>query len=205
VERAERALTQMKVTAPAAGSVSLVNHWDFQGETPFKQGDRVWPGAEIAELPDVASMQISARVDETERGRLALNQAVTIQLNAIPERQFTGHVALISTIASMDISSGWPFPRNFDMQIALDQTDPRLKPGMAGQITVIVDKVENALAIPAQAMFQRSGRNVAYVWAGSQFEERPLEVGRRSGDQILVAKGLNAGEKVALKDPTTKE
>jgi HlyD family secretion protein len=202
-QRAERALTEMKLTAPAAGSISLVNHWDFRGTGPYKPGDQVWPGAEIAELPDVSSMQISARVDETERGRLAPDQPVTIQLNAIPDRQFTGRVRLISTIASLDFSGGWPFPRNFNIEIAFDQTDPRLKPGMAGQITVIVEKVLNALVIPVQAMFQKSGRNVTYVWTGSGFEERAVEAGRRSGDQILITQGLNAGDQIALKDPAT--
>jgi multidrug efflux pump subunit AcrA (membrane-fusion protein) len=43
------------------------------------------------------------------------------------------------------------------------------------------------------------------VWRGTQFEERAIEVGRRSGDRIMVAKGVIAGEQVALKDPTSKE
>jgi multidrug efflux pump subunit AcrA (membrane-fusion protein) len=46
---------------------------------------------------------------------------------------------------------------------------------------------------------------VTYVWRGTQFEERTIEVGRRSGDRILVAKGLKPGEQVALKDPSVKE
>jgi hypothetical protein len=54
-------------------------------------------------------------------------------------------------------------------------------------------------------MFQKSGQNVAYVWKGTQFEERAIEVGRKSGDKIMVAKGVGVGEQVALKDPTVKE
>jgi multidrug efflux pump subunit AcrA (membrane-fusion protein) len=69
----------------------------------------------------------------------------------------------------------------------------------------VVDKVADALTIPAQALFQKSGQNVAYVWQGSQFGEREIEVGRRSGDRIMIAKGVRAGEQVALKDPTVKE
>jgi multidrug efflux pump subunit AcrA (membrane-fusion protein) len=46
---------------------------------------------------------------------------------------------------------------------------------------------------------------VAYVWRGNQFEEREIEVGRRSGDKVMIAKGVRAGEQVALKDPTAKE
>lgn len=205
VERAERSMGQMTLRAPSAGTISLLQHWSGSGMTTYRPGDHAWPGAAIAELPDASTLRVSARVDETERGRLAAKQTVTVQLNAIPDRQFTGHIDQISAIASLDFSSGWPITRNFMLDIALDQTDPRFKPGITGQITVVVDKVPNAITIPAQAMFQKSGQNVAYVWHGGQFEERTIEVGRRSGDKILVAKGVAAGEQVALRDPTLKE
>lgn len=205
VERAERSMRQMTLRAPSAGTISLLQHWSGSGMSTYRPGDHAWPGAAIAELPDASTLRVSARVDETERGRLAAKQAVTVQLNAIPDRQFTGHIDQISSIASLDFSSGWPITRNFMLDIALDQTDPRFKPGITGEITVVVDKVPNAITIPAQAMFQKSGQNVAYVWHGGQFEERTIEVGRRSGDKILVAKGVADGEQVALRDPTLKE
>jgi HlyD family secretion protein len=150
-------------------------------------------------------LRITARVDETERGRLAAQQPVTVRLNAIPDRQFTGHVDQISAIASLDFSSGWPITRNFLLEVALEQSDPRLKPGLTGEVIVVVDKVADAVTIPAQALFQKSGRNVAYVWRGGQFQERPVEVKRRSADKVLIARGITAGEQVALRDPTTKE
>jgi HlyD family secretion protein len=205
VQRAENALTKMTLQAPSSGMISLLSIWHPGGEAPFKPGDRAWPGAPMAELPDVSTLRVSARADETERGRLALNQIISAQLDAIPDRQFTGKIEQISTIATIDFSAGWPIPRNFNLQIALDQTDARLKPGMTAQLTVVVDRVPDALTIPVEASFQKSGQTVAYVWAGSKFEERTIEVGRRSRDRILVAKGLSAGDRVALKDPTVKE
>jgi multidrug efflux pump subunit AcrA (membrane-fusion protein) len=171
----------------------------------YRPGDRAWPGAAIAELPDSTTLRISARVDETERGRLAPKQTVTVQLNAIPDRQFTGHIEQIGAIASMDFSSGWPITRNFILEIVLDQTDSRFKPGITGQVTVVVDHVPDALTIPAQALFMKSGQNVAYVWHGTQFEERAVQVARRSGERVMVASGVRVGEQVALKDPTVKE
>jgi multidrug efflux pump subunit AcrA (membrane-fusion protein) len=144
-------------------------------------------------------------VDETERGRLALKQTVTVQFDAIPDRQFTGSVEEIGTIASLDFAGSWPFPLNFNLRIALDQEDPRLKPGMTAQVTVVVDRVPNAITIPVQAMFQKSGQTVVYVWNGSEFRERVIAIGRASRDRILVAKGLSPGDRVALKDPTVKE
>lgn len=205
VERAERSLRQMTLRAPSAGTISLLQHWSGSNMTSYRPGDSAWPGAAIAELPDATTLRISARVDETERGRLAPMQPVTVQLNAIPDRQFTGHVEQIGAIASMDFSSGWPITRNFILDIVLDQSDSRFKPGISGQVTVVVDRVANAITIPAQAMFQKSGQNVAYVWRGTQFEERAIDVARRSGDKIMVARGVSAGEQVALRDPTAKE
>lgn len=205
VQRAERALTKMTLLAPTAGIISLVSIWHPDGDSPFKAGDRAWPGAPIAELPDTSALRLSARVDETERGRLALKQQVSVQLDAIPDQQFTGSIEKISTIATSDFTSGWPFPRNFDLEIKLDQADSRLKPGMTAQLTVIVDQVANALAIPAQASFQKSGQTVAYLWTGSKFQEQAIEVGRRSGDRILVSRGLREGDRIALEDPSAKE
>jgi RND family efflux transporter MFP subunit len=205
VQRAERALTKMILRAPLAGMISLVPVWRPEGEAPFKPGDRAWPGAPLAELPDVSSLRISARVDETERGRIAIKQAVSAHLDAIPDRQFTGNIERISTIATIDFSAGWPIPRNFNLEIALDQADARLKPGMTAQLTVVVDRVPDALSIPIEASFQKSGQTVAYVWEGSKFRERAIEIGRRSRDRILIAKGLRAGDRVALKEPSVKE
>lgn len=205
VARAERALSQMSLRAPSAGTISLLQHWAGAGMATYRTGDRAWPGAAIAELPDSTSLRVTARVDETERGRLAANQPVNVQLNSIPDRQFTGHIDKISAIASLDFSSGWPINRNFMLEIALDQSDSRFKPGITGDITVIVDKVPNAIIIPAQALFQKSGDNVVYVWHGGEFEERSVEVGRKSGDKIMVAKGVTSGEQVALRDPLLKE
>jgi multidrug efflux pump subunit AcrA (membrane-fusion protein) len=204
-ERAAHALTSMTLKAPANGTISLISIWHDGGVTPFKPGDRAWPSAPIAELPDAASLRIVARVDETERGRLALSQPVAVQLDAIADRQFTGKVERIGTIATSDLSSGWPIPRNFDLEITIDQADQRLRPGMTVQSTVIVDRVPDAITIPAQASFLRSGQTVAYVWNGSRFQERVIQIERRSRDRILLSSGLRQGDLVALKDPSVKE
>lgn len=202
LQRAEAALSKMTLKAPAAGMVSLIPVWHGGNVSPFKAGDRAWPGSPLAELPDPGSIHISAHVDETERGRLAPKQPVTVHLDAIPDRQFTGRIEDISALATEDFSAGWPIPRDFDVRILLDDSDPRLKPGMTAQITVIVDRVRDALVIPVQASFQKEGETFAYVWSGSKFRPQPIEISRRNGDRILVAKGLQTGDRIALRDPT---
>lgn len=205
LSRAETALSKMTLKAPAAGTVSLVPAWHPGGPAPFKAGDRAWPGANIAELPDTSSLRVSARVDETERGHLSPKQPVTVHLDAIPDKEFVGKIDEISTIASEDFTAGWPIPRNFDLRIALDQIDPRLRPGLTAQITIVIDRIPDVIVVPVEATFQKEGETFAYVWSGSKFREEPIEVSRRSGDRVVVTKGLEAGDRIALQDPTTKE
>lgn len=206
VRQNERSLSVLELKTPIDGVVTVLNNWRASGffgnGAPFKQGDRAWPGAAIAELPDLSTLHLIARVDETERGRIQVGQPITVRVDAIPDREFTGHISQISTAASIDFSAGWPFPRNFTAEIALDAADSRLRPGMQANLRVATERVPNAIIIPSQAQFHDAGQSVAYVLHGGKFVERPIDVARRSGDQLLIAKGLEAGERVALQDPT---
>ncbi|HXW56697.1 MAG TPA: efflux RND transporter periplasmic adaptor subunit [Candidatus Cybelea sp.] len=206
VRQMQRALSVLVLKAPTEGIVTVLNNWHasgfFGGGAPFKQGDRAWPGAAIAELPDLSTLQISARVDETERGRIQVGQALTIRADAIPDREFSGHIAQISTNASTDFSAGWPFPRNFAIQVGIDNLDPRLRPGMQANLHIATERIRDGIIIPSQALFHDAGQTVAYVLLGRKFAERTIEVARRSGDQLLIAKGLQPGERISLEDPS---
>jgi hypothetical protein len=67
---------------------------------------------------------------------------------------------------------------------------------------VEVERVPKSIVIPAEAVFDKGGRMVAYVLTNGNYQERKLEIARRSSGQVLIAAGLKKGERVALKDPT---
>jgi len=203
VKQDERSLSSLSLPAPLDGVVVLQNHWQPQGgSTPFKPGDRAWPGAAIAELPDATSLKISARIEEAERGQLKVEQAATVRVDALPDRSFESHVDTISPTASMDFSAGWPIPRNFSVDVSLPESDPRLAPGMGATVRVAVAKIPDGIVIPSAALFRKAGQTIAYVRRGSKFEETPIEVSRRNPEEILIGKGLKPGQQIALKDPT---
>jgi HlyD family secretion protein len=203
VNQAKTNIGRMSLRAPVSGIATVLTHWMGPGQqVEWRTGDNVWPGAGVMELPDMATIQVAARVDEIDRGRLHVGQRVRIRVDAVPDADFTGEIAEISPMAKSDFS-GWPIVRNFDVRMKLDNPDSRLKPGMSASARIAVDTIPNAIIIPAQASFQKSGRTVAYVARrGGAYEERVIEIARRSGDQLAVAKGLNAGERVYTKDPT---
>jgi len=199
----EQSLGALVLRAPLDGVVALQNHWQPQGgQTPFKAGDRAWPGAAILELPDSSALKVVARIEEAERGQLKLGQSARVTFDALPDLSFDGHVNTISPTASLDFSAGWPVPRNFSLELGLAERDPRLTPGMAAAVRVVIAHIPDGIVIPPGALFRKAGRTVAYVKQGSKFAETAVEVARRSGDEVLVAKGLLPGEQLALKDPT---
>jgi len=81
-------------------------------------------------------------------------------------------------------------------------SDARLTPGMGATVRIAVNRVPDGIVIPTAALFRKPGRTVAYVRRGSKFEETLVVVERQSGDEALIAKGLEPGERLALKDPT---
>ena len=209
VEHAEHRIAVLTLRSPMDGVITLMPNYRsggfFGGEAQsFKEGDQAWGGAAIVEIPDLSTLRIEGRVDETDRARVALAQSASIRIDAVPDRDFSGKIARISTLASIDFSAGWPFPKNFELDVSLDQTDPRLRPGMNATARIAVDKVPEAILIPTGAAFQKSGETVAYVLHGSRFEERPIEVSKHGESQVVVVSGLKPGDRVALKDPTAK-
>jgi RND family efflux transporter MFP subunit len=208
VQQGERAVSSMTLRAPVGGMVTILPNWRNQvgwSEAPeFKEGDRLWPGAAIAELPDLSSVRVAARVDETDRGRVKPGQPAKVRVDAIPDREFDARVAEISPLAKLDFSS-WPLTKSFDLILELAATDQRLRPGMSANARIAVDRQADAVLLPAPALFEKGGRSVVYVQGAWGFQERLVEIGRRTPKQVAVRRGVKPGERVALRDPTAKE
>ena len=189
--------------APSDGIVTILRNWrsgNWMNPQEFKEGDRAWAGASIAELPDISSLFGTARVDEIERGRLALGQSVSIRVEAMPDRELKGRIVTISALAKADFTS-WPPPRNFDVKVALDDHDERLRPGMTANLRVATESVAGALMVPPQAVFSAESGDVVYVMSHGHVERRHVEIDRRNADHVLIRTGVAEGERVALKEP----
>ena len=205
LERAEHGLAGLQLRAPSDGVVSLLLNYRtggvMSGGQEFREGDRAWSGAGIVELPDLASVRIAARLEETDRGRVAKGQSATVRVDAVPDREYRAKVADISLLARADFSSGWPPPRDFDVDLEVEDADARLKPGMTAAIRVAVDRLPNALVIPAGAVSLIDGRPTVYRLRGSRFEPVVISLARRGREQVAVASGIEAGDRLAAAKP----
>lgn len=212
VREAESRIAALSVKAPVDGAINLMPNPRARGgfmggggSVPeFKEGDRAWPGAAVAELPDMTEIRASVRIEEVDRGRVQVGQTATVRVDAIPDREFAAKVVQISPLAKPDHSI-WPPTRNFDLEVQFTETDDRLRPGMSASVRVAVERMADTVTLPTECVFQKAGRTVVYVLKGSGFEEREIVIARRSGTQVAIARGLQPGERVARRDPTLEE
>ncbi len=205
VERTEQSIGALKLEAPADGTVNILENprsgGPFGGGVEFREGDRAWAGASILELPDLSSIHLEARLDESDRGRLKVGQAATVRIEAVPGKDFTAKVDLISVLARVDFSSGWSPVRNFDLGLILDDKDPRIRPGMTATARIAADRLPSVTLVPAEAIFQKDGRAVVYRLNGSKFDEAAIEIVRRGREQAAVSDGVQPGDKLAVRRP----
>jgi RND family efflux transporter MFP subunit len=206
VNLAQRQLASLTLRAPVAGMIMLspnyrANGGNSEGNAPeFKAGDRVWSGASIAEIPDLSSLRVILHVDEIDRGQIRLNQSALIRVDAVPDREFNAYVAEISALGKPDFST-WPPPRNFDVVLQIKDPDSRLRPGMSANVRIVLERIREATVVPSEAVFEKNGRTLVYVLRGSRFVERTVTIASRASGECRISSGLQAGERVALKDP----
>jgi RND family efflux transporter MFP subunit len=199
-------LSKMVIRAPIDGIVNVLPNFRSSGSygqspPPFKEGDRAWTGAAIAEIPDLSEMYVDLKLEEVDRGKLKLGQTVRLRVDAIPEKEFLAELDWVSPIAALIFRGGGSSEKTFPARATLKNLDPRLRPGMSATAEIIIERDAAALLIPARASFTLNGKPAVYVQKGQQFLTRNITVGKRNEDDIVVLSGLSEGETVTLESP----
>ena len=201
ISQAEQGLKSLEVRAPHAGFVMLERDW--RGNVP-RVGDVRWPGSKLGEIPEMGAMEAEIYVLEADAGGLAKGKRATVVLDAEPGREIGAEVSKVDPLAKPRI----PFVpvQYFGATLSLKSTpEAKMKPGERISTTVVLEEIRNAIMIPREAVFESVGKKVVYK-KGAWGRFTPVEVSLGSADlgRVVVLKGVEAGEKVALADPTRK-
>ena len=203
--RERASLAETVVRAPAAGTIHILLNPRGSGTLgvaqAFREGDSVWSGAPIAELPDLTQVLFEARLDEGDRGRLRHEQPATVRVDAVPDRDFAAEVAHVSVLAKLDLSAGFPPKRNFDLTLTLNDPEVRLRPGMSATARIEVDRVDDAIKIPPAALFTVGDQTAVYRLSGSVFDLTPVEITKRTREEVAILSGVAVGDRVATAVP----
>jgi hypothetical protein len=198
INHARSALESMEIRAPHGGIFVLQRDW--RGDYP-KVGQQMWPGQRVADIPLLETMEAEVFVLEVDGSGLAPKQRAEVVIEARPETVHRGTVRLVDKLAKPRIG-GVPI-QYFAVVIELERTDPAvMKPGQRVRARLILDE-ERALVVPRQAVFDKDGKSFVYRRTPrGEFESVPVELGAATAGKVAVARGLAAGDAIALRDPT---
>ncbi len=167
---AQTNISLLTIKAPIDGMVVIMPNWrsqmGFGQAPPFKAGDASWPGASLAEIPDLKTLVLELTIEETDRGKVSVGEMTRVKVDAIPDRSFSGKIKNISTTAQM-VFDGWPPKKFFKALVDLAPDDNRLRPNMSASADVETETLRGVTLIPSRAVFERNGRMVAWVRPGA--------------------------------------
>jgi multidrug efflux pump subunit AcrA (membrane-fusion protein) len=197
-------IAQMVIQAPITGFLTFsVNYSQgFGNSKPYKVGDSVFSGMVLAEIPDLATLEMEGKVEEIDRGRISVGQPVQVHVDSLPELNLPAAIGQISPLAE----SGYEFPptRSFKAWAPIPHPDPRLRTGMNCGMDIVVNRVPNAISIPAKAIFTRNGKPVVFLADRGRYRPVEVQLLARNPDEVAVT-GLSAGAMVTLVDVEKKE
>jgi HlyD family secretion protein len=196
----EQQLKNTVVKAPEDGLVvyatSVGPGWRRQ--QPMAQGRRVGMGENMIILPDTSQMVAAIKVNETLVNQVKGEQTVAVTISG-KSAPVTGTVSQVGVTAE---DGGWMNPDLREYVVRADLPpglDATLKPGMRCSGEIFIGRVENAVAVPVQAVFSEGNQRFCYVQKSGALEKKPVKIGRANETYVEVVEGLAGGESVLLR------
>jgi multidrug resistance efflux pump len=208
-DRARDAMNNLMLTATITGIVSIRENRDASGgifysgmQLPeYRVGDDVRAGRPVADLFDVSTMEIKARVNEQERANIDVGQQAVITAHATPGVEFPATVTAVAGMGVADRTAG-PL-RQFDVTLEVARPDARMRPGSSVEVVVHGETVTGVLTLPRQAVFEEEGKSIVFVPSPDErgrFDAVPVNIVHRS-ETLVAVEGLDEGTEVALVNP----
>ncbi len=182
-----------KVEAPIDGIVAVRN---VQIGQIISSGiSNVGGGTTVLTLSDLSRIFILASVDESQIGRVRLDQEADITADAFPGRTFQGKVVRIAT-RGVNLSNVVTFEVKIEVT---GEARALLRPEMTANVVIIVARKDSALLVPSEAIFLRKGKPFVQVAKddGTR-QESPVETDLTDGTQTEVTRGLAQGQTVVV-------
>ena len=170
-----------EVRAPLDGVV-LARHVEV--------GEVVGVNQNIVRVGDVTRLQIEARIDETDVGRVRAGVPAVVRFAAFEGRVFDAHVTRV--LPDADRTS-----RSFDVRLTLASAVEGLRPGMTAEVNVVLSRHDGVLIAPTDGVVD----GVAWV-AGDdgRAHRKAVREGVRDIARVEVTGGLREGDRVITGD-----
>ena len=192
--------------APMDGMVVMGNVYrpGASDSAQYKVGDQVRPGQVLMKIMQTSSMQLAGAVNQVESRLLQVGQPAKVFFDAIPGLTLQGKVQKVGAIAVRGRRENY-FVRSVAATVEIEGSDPRLIPDLSGAAEILIDRQENVLVLPLEALFGQGDQEFVYLKTGESFEKHQVEVGTRSYTHAEVLSGLSADQIVATELPPAEQ
>ncbi len=144
-------------------------------------------------LTDLGTNEVRARFSEADTAKIRAGQAAKVEFESLGE-QLTARVVRIDPIETVVANVV-----TYTVTLLLDKKLEEIKPGMTGNVDVIINQKQNVLRLPVTAVNPRNGRATVEVLKGDgTVESRQVTTGLKGDDDVEITSGLTEGEKVVI-------
>jgi HlyD family secretion protein len=167
LQQAQNDLDHTTILSPMNGRAVQLNAHEGEVVIPGTMNN---PGSVIAVIADLSEILVEADVGETEITGIRLNESSKVHVDAIPDKEYQGHVAEIGSSAALKQGTGAGM-RYFKVKVQFDDADDRLRPGMTAQVSIITTTSGSALSVPIQSVVERVPPAQAKSKSGTEDED----------------------------------
>jgi RND family efflux transporter MFP subunit len=186
-----------KIYAPQDGMVAYAVSRSRYYSVEIREGAPVRPMQKILELPNLSKMQVKTSVHESVLDQIKPGLKATIRVEPFPDRIYQGTVKSVGVLP--DQGSYWSSDTKvYETIVTLDDEVEQLKPGMTAVAEIHVDRLEDVLSVPVQAVVQIGRQTWCYVDNAGRVERRDIELGRTNDKFVEILEGLDEGTRVVL-------
>jgi RND family efflux transporter MFP subunit len=183
VAQTGRAVSDSVVRAPFEGEVA---------ERPVNVGEYVSPQRSVVTLVRTDPLRMEVQVPQERLAMLHRGQRVVLRVDAYADREFVGELRYISAAVRADT-------RALVAEAVIPNADGALRPGLFATARIELERQETLYEIPSDAVLSEAGvHRVFVIGADRRVQERVVVLAERMGQTVLIERGLQGGERVAL-------
>ena len=181
---AQRALNDASIRSPFAGVVQ--KRW-------VNVGDKVTSDMPVAQVVDLARMELEAPVPVSEIPFVRVGQEILFTVDGFPNRKFSGKVERVNPTTEAG-------SRSINVFVTLPNADASLKGGMFANGVLATGAGADVNVIPIPAILEEGGQSFVHVVKNGKIERRSVVIGARSVEKgvAIVKEGLEAGVPVVI-------
>lgn len=193
----QQVMADFTIRSPSPGMLIYVKEWNGKKKGV---GAQVTPwDPTVATIPDLSEMESVTYVNEIDVRKLAVNQKVSVGLDADPSKQLVGTVVQVANVGEQRPNAD---AKVFEVLVKVEKPDTTLRPGMTTSNAIATQTVKNALFIPIEAVHGDSGIAFVYKKNGARIVRQEVLTGAMNDDEIVVTAGLTERDFVLLAPPT---